>query len=41
MVNDFGDVPANRLPRDAILVLEAWGANRNGLDPNDRVESTP
>jgi hypothetical protein len=41
MVNDFGDVPVNRLPRDAILVLEAWGANRNWLDPNDRVESTP
>ena len=41
MVNDFGDVPADRLPRDAILVLEAWGANRNWLDPNDRVATTP
>ena len=41
MVNDFGDVPVNRIPPDAILVLGAWGANRNWLDPNDRVESTP
>ncbi len=41
MVNDFDATPADLIPRDAILVLEAWGANRNWLDPNDRVESTP
>ncbi len=41
MVNDFDATPADLIPPDAILVLEAWGSNRNWLDPNDRVESTP
>ncbi|SIO64992.1 hypothetical protein SAMN05444166_7520 [Singulisphaera sp. GP187] len=36
-----GRPPIDRIPSNAILVLEACGANRNWLDPHDRVEMTP
>ncbi len=41
MINDLGDTDLDKIPDDAILVLEAWGANRNWLDPRDRVEMDP
>jgi Protein of unknown function (DUF1559) len=41
MINDFGDTPIDRIPMNAILVLEAWGANRDWLDPNDHFDTVP
>lgn len=41
MINDLGDTEPDKIPDDAILVLEAWGANRNWLDPRDHVKMDP
>jgi len=41
MVNDFRGVEPILIPSDAILVIEAWGANRNWLDPHDLVQLYP
>jgi hypothetical protein len=41
MINDLSGLEPSRVPSDAILVIEAWGANRNWLDPHDLVELSP
>jgi hypothetical protein len=41
MLNDFGDTPIDQTPANAVLVLEAWDANHNWLDPRDKVEDSP
>lgn len=41
MINDFSGADIRRLPEDAILVVESWGANRNWLDPHDRIDPSP
>jgi hypothetical protein len=38
MINDLSGLEPSRVPSDAILVIEAWGANRNWLDPHDLVD---
>ena len=41
MINDFGDTPTDQIPANAVLVLEAWDANHDWLDPRDKVEDSP
>jgi hypothetical protein len=41
MINDFGDTPIDQIPANAVLVLEAWDANHDWLDPRDKVEDSP
>jgi hypothetical protein len=41
MINDFGDTPIGQIPANAVLVLEAWDANHDWLDPRDKVEDSP
>ena len=41
MINDFGDTPLARIPANAVLVLEAWDANHDWLDPRDTVVDSP
>lgn len=41
MINDLSGLEPSRVPSDAILVIEAWGANRNWLDPHDLIELSP
>ena len=41
MINDFGDTPIDQILANAVLVLEAWDANHNWLDPRDKVEDSP
>lgn len=41
MINDLSGLEPSRVPSNAILVIEAWGANRNWLDPHDLVELSP
>ncbi len=41
MINDFGDTPIDQIPANAVLVLEAWDANHDWLDPRDKVEDFP
>jgi hypothetical protein len=41
MINDFGDTPIDQIPANAVLVLEAWDANHDWLDPRDQVEDSP
>jgi len=41
MINDFSTADPRDIPANAILVIEAWGANQNWLDPRDRIETFP
>jgi len=41
MINDFSTADPRDIPANAILVIEAWGANQNWLDPRDRIETSP
>jgi hypothetical protein len=41
MINDFGDTPIDQIPDNAVLVLEAWDANHDWLDPRDKFEDSP
>jgi hypothetical protein len=41
MINDFGDTPIDQIPANSVLVLEAWDANHDWLDPRDKVEDSP
>jgi hypothetical protein len=41
MINDFGNTPIDQVPANAVLVLEAWDANHDWLDPRDKVEDSP
>jgi hypothetical protein len=41
MVNDFGDTPIDQIPKNAILVLETRGVNRDWANPHDLIEISP
>jgi Protein of unknown function (DUF1559) len=41
MVNDFGDTPIVQIPKNAILVLETRGINKDWANPHDLIEISP